>query len=310
VQPFLTSVKIKQADAAIAKARGKGFKTRDEIRERRKLKVLETVRRMVGSFTRKVRYANNLRVKSCMKYLLELERDGKITRIIDGAAARPRIRWFPIQDEQVPPFDSSHESSLVESSSSDTLAKEIPCSIQVQNLQPHQDAGGSGSKSEQVWEITLTNRHGRIVRKGMRGKRGSQLTLSDVDGRAWLAALIVGEGTIFTRGARGKIVREPRLAVKMQDKEALDKAGALMGVRTCAAGISKSTGRKFWGVQAVGGRAIKVIELLRPFLTPAKTRQCNRAILRARKTGFRTLQEIREDRKRLVEEWVKLRPGS
>ncbi len=306
VRPFLTSVKVKQSDAAIAVARAAGFKTRQEMREKRKLKVLETVRLIPGSFTRRIRYANNLRLETVKKYLAELEKDGSVREESDGTATR-RVCWFPTQDNQVAPAGSAHPSSSV---SSDTLAQDISSPIQNANSHLPQDANGGGSGLGHAPEIMLTDCRGRVVRKGFRGKRGGELRLANAEDRAWLGALIVGEGTIYTRGPRAKIVREPRLAIRMLDKEAIDKAGALMGTRTCAGGRSRPTGRKFWVVQAVGGRAIEVLELLRPFMTPAKLGQADAAIRHSRKTGFRTNREKRENRKDMIEECVRRWPGA
>ena len=274
VRPFLTWVKIRQARAAITRARSAGFKTREEMREERKTKVLETVRKMPGAYAKRIGRINGLNGYRCLKYLKELERLGRVRKESHGLSERHRLRWYPAQ--------------VPEMQESESLARNV-------------------ERQEPRHQMTLKARNAMSFRKSFQNVRGGEPRLGPIESRAWLAALIVGEGTFYAEKV-GRRVRRPRLVIKMQDKEAIDRAGALIGVRTCAAGFS-TTGRRFWSVQAVGGRAIEIIGLVRPFMTPAKIRQAHRGIVSARRTGFRTLGERRDDRKRIILEYVRLNPG-
>src|SRR5712691_350297 len=161
VRPFLTSVQVKQSDAAIAVARAAGFKTRQEMREKRKLKVLETVRLIPGSFTRRIRYANNLKLEALKKYLAELKKDGRVREESEGTPTR-RVRWFPTQDKVEPAGSGNHSPSV----SSDTLAQDISSLIHNANTHPSQDASG-GSGLDCVPEVMLTDCRGRVVKEGV-----------------------------------------------------------------------------------------------------------------------------------------------
>ena len=83
----------------------------------------------------------------------------------------------------------------------------------------------------------------------------------------------------------------------MLDKVAIDKAAGLMGVRTIAAGWSEITRRRAWCTKVTGARAMRVIDLVRPFLTSVKVKQADTALAVSRAAGFKTRQEIREKRK-------------
>jgi len=284
VNPFLTSAKIEQARATVAAAREAGFKTRQEMREERKLRVLETVTKAPRICATQIRRRAGCDSQDCMKYLEELKKEGSVKGEMSGLVGRHGLRWFPTSD-------------------SNSVAPHVDGSRRVELPPP-----AILERPFFVGERILPNRNEETDRKGFRGKRGGPLILQELKYRAWLAALVVGEGTIYTwKEQKGGTLR-PRLAIKMEDKEAINKAGFLMGIRTTAAGFSKS-GRQFWSVQAVGGRAIEIIELLRPFLTPPKARQASRAILRARRDGFKSNREKYDDRKRKIEEYVRLRPG-
>ncbi len=144
----------------------------------------------------------------------------------------------------------------------------------------------------------------------MRGKHGSEFNLGKVEDRAWLGALTVGEGSFFARSQQGKATLQPEFAIAMQDVDAIQKAGYLMGVQHSSAGISEASGRESRRVVAVGDRAIRLLELLRPFLTPAKIAQAEEVIRLARSSGFITMREMREKRKSMTVESIEKTPGA
>src|SRR2546425_11394051 len=78
-----------------------------------------------------------------------------------------------------------------------------------------------GGVSKEVKKTVKFRGNRRVVMKGLRGKRGGSINLGRTNNRAWLGALIVGEGSIFNKPSK---TRSPCLAIKMLDKAAIDKA--------------------------------------------------------------------------------------
>lgn len=140
-----------------------------------------------------------------------------------------------------------------------------------------------------------------------------RIDLGAIGDRAWLAALIVGDGSIHVTGkknARGKKVLTPMVSVVMCDKHAIQRAAELIGVTGNRSGKTPITERRLWRVQAMGARALEVIDLVRPFLTATRIRQANRVIRRARSSGFRTRAERKEQHRLKILRLLELRPGA
>ena len=163
-KPFLTSAKIEQARATIAAARSAGFRTREEMRIERKLRVLETVRKAPGSFTTQIRRTAGCGSHHCMRYLVELKKDGTVMSDTTGSAGCHRIRWFPINVDP----------------------NAVAVQSRVSNLPKH-FSPATPELTVHVEEKMLTDRNGRTIRKGLRGKRGSTPMLGETKDRAWAA---------------------------------------------------------------------------------------------------------------------------
>lgn len=146
--------------------------------------------------------------------------------------------------------------------------------------------------------------------EGLRGRRGGEINLDKVDDRAWLAGLIIGEGSFFAASVAGRKGRIPELAIAMQDEQAIDRAAAMMGVRKTSGYVSPVTGRMNWRVQASGARAIEISEKLKPFLTEAKVKQAENATSQARETGFMTKAEMKERQMNRILAEVTAKPGA
>ncbi len=144
----------------------------------------------------------------------------------------------------------------------------------------------------------------------MRGHRGCPIELDRIEDRAWLGALVTGEGTAWARTVVNTKVRQPYLVLAMQDKEAIMKAANSMGVTAGPAGVSKASGKRNWRTAAVGGRMLEVFVLIRPFLTSTKRRPIEKAIERARASGYLTLDETIGRTPRRILETVNRFPDS
>jgi len=309
VKQFLTPVKTRQANRAIKLARKTGYRTISEMKEERKLIILKHLRLKPGSPPRRIRDSMSIDQRIAMRYLEDLEKEGKVMRIDMGPGRRPRTRWFLVGDAGAVRSERKQAPTILESASAGRLVGSLVSPVRSETkFLAHGQANGINT-SKALPKFLTTNQRGRVVRKGLRGKLGGEIRLSKEEDRAWLGALVVGEGTTSTRKSGGTRL-QPYLAIRMQDKDAVDIAATLMGVRRVAAGKSKQSGRRFWRAVVVGGRAIQVVELIKQFMTPAKIKQADKAILFARKTGFRTKHEMCEERKQVVEEFVRRKPGS
>jgi hypothetical protein len=96
----------------------------------------------------------------------------------------------------------------------------------------------------------------------------------------------------------------------MPDKEAIERAAALMAVACVRSGRSKGSGRQFWQANAVGARAIRILDLIGPYLSPVKVAQAEKAIRKARTSGFRTIGEMQAARKEATLRYVQRNAGS
>src|SRR6202022_2096718 len=76
VKDFLTYPKKEQARITVEAARKAGFRTRDEMRNERKLKVQEAVETAPGSYTNQIRKRADCSSHACLNYLHELENKG------------------------------------------------------------------------------------------------------------------------------------------------------------------------------------------------------------------------------------------
>ncbi|MDA4116982.1 MAG: hypothetical protein OK455_01395 [Thaumarchaeota archaeon] len=306
VRRFMTTAKLTQAERVITAARDAGFRTVEEMKEERKLLLLKYLELRPGSPPRPLEGQTGVPHAVIRRYFEELEQDGKVWKIDYGIGRRPRTKWFVVKSS----LNSKQESKRTE-----YFMAVLPGEMSLPSSREQEESViGRARTGHQTSKETpgagIRNKNPAAGSKGLRGKPGGDIRLGNTEDRAWLAALIVGEGSIHTRGKKGKVSRQPCIVVRMQDSEAIEKAAFLMGVRRSAAGVSESSGNQFWSATAVGGRAIGVIELIRPFITPTRSEQADQAILLARKTGFRSKPEMREMRKQFVEECIRLRPGS
>src|SRR6266849_8587322 len=143
--------------------------------------------------------------------------------------------------------------------------------------------------------------------------RGGEINPWKEEDKAWRGGLIVGDGSIYAAGrknADGKRLLRPMVSVIMCDRPAIQRAAKLIGVRITASGRTRITGRRLWRVQAIGTRALKVLGLVRPFLTRTRIKQAARAIEKARASGYMTRIEKKELKKLRLLRLVKLEPGS
>ena len=86
----------------------------------------------------------------------------------------------------------------------------------------------------------------------------------------WLAGLLEGEGSF---GARNGV---PSLGLGMMDKDVVDKAGELLGMKTY---ISKTpAGKPFWTLRTSGRYAAFVMSRLRPWMGRRRTVQIDKAL--------------------------------
>jgi predicted transcriptional regulator len=277
VRPFLTVTRIEQAARAIEKARASGYRTRREIKELNKLKILKLVRFEPGSSTRRIRSRTGLDTAYVRRYLDELERMSKVRKITTRAGSEVWRRWFPVEAQE----DSTS--------------------------MPGSQADLNGEASEASAIVTS---HMVTWSTPMPGGRMYESRLESPLDRAWLGGLTDAEGTVGTFRPKYSSHYVPRMAIRMLDKEAVDRAAALMGVTSVWAGISKGSRKQFWQANAVGGRAIRILDIIGPYLTPPKTAQAESAINKARKSGFRTIREMQVARKETILEYVKRNPGS
>jgi DNA-binding MarR family transcriptional regulator len=285
-RPFLTQEELGQAERVISRARRAGFKTLDEIREETKLRVLQQVRKHPGLNARFLR-GMGLDGKLTKRYLEQLEKEGLVRRV-EGRPGGKRLKtnWFP-----------------------------IPVSARTIAPAARTDSGYIKQEPWLDWpaaQLEMSKLRGieNLGKSGFRGRRAGSLNLERTENKAWLAALIIGEGSVYLRFRYRGTTTYPCLAIRMQDKEAIDRAGFLMGVRTCAAGISPSSKRPFWIVCAVGGRAMEIIGKIREFLTPTKIMQAERVLEASKRSGYRTKMEMWENRKNVVLEYIRAWPGS
>jgi hypothetical protein len=145
--------------------------------------------------------------------------------------------------------------------------------------------------------------------EGVKGRRGFKIRLENIEDRAWLGGLTVGEGSFFARASRTKSTLDPCLEIAMQDDQAIEKASHLMGVRRVKGEYSDASGKFSWRVMAVGARMIDIFEAIKPFLTSTKIKQAEVAIERAQESGFLTKRQMREKRKGFLLMAVLSRPG-
>jgi predicted transcriptional regulator len=293
VRPFLTLTRIDQAARAIEKARALGYRTRSEMKEQNKLRILKLVKLEPGSSTRRIRSGTGLDTAYVHRYLDELAKEGKVRDIAIRARSQIWNRWFPVgvQENSIP-------ASQGETSTSKTHGPPV--------LPAQSDQDGEVSRQSEAMATSY------IVNwsSPMPGGREYEPRLDNPLDRAWLGGLTDAEGTVVSFSPKGSSHYIPRMAIRMLDKEAVDKAAALMGVSCVRAGISKRSGKQFWQANAVGGRAIRILDIIRPYLTSPKAAQAERAINKTRKSGFRAIREMQAARKEMIMEYVNRNPGS
>jgi len=278
VKPFLTQTRIGQAARAIEKARAAGYRTRREIEGQNKLRILKLVRLEPGCSTRRIRSCTRLDTAYLRRYLDELAKEGKVRKVATRASSQVWHRWFPVEIQE----------------------NSIPVGLS--------QAGENDEVSKQ--SAAMATSHIVTWFSPMPGGRRYEPRLDNPLDRAWLGGLTDAEGTVGTFRPKGSSHCIPRMAIRMLDKEAIDRAAALMGVTSVRAGISKRSRKQFWQANAVGGRAIRILDIIRPYLTRPKFAQAERAINKARKSGFRTIREMQAVRKETIFEYVKRNPGA
>jgi predicted transcriptional regulator len=275
VRPFLTGTRIKQAARVVKKARASGFRTRHERKEQHKLGILTLVKLEPGSSTKRIQRGTRLDIAYARRYLNELAEEGKIRNAPKRARSQIRNRWFPVAKES--------------------------------SIQALQEKVASSRQSEAIASSYMVN-WSRTT--SMPSGRGCEPRLGNPLDQAWLGGLMVGEGTIVTFRPKVSSHDIPRIAIRMLDNDAIRRAAVLMAVACVRSGKSKRSGRQFWQANAVGDRAIGILETIRPYLTLPKLAQAHRAITKARKSGFRTMREMQAARKEVTLQYVQGNPGS
>ncbi len=94
LRPFLTEAKTKQAEKAIQDARATGFKTKSEMKESRKNDILDELESKSGSSTRDIGRDLGIGYSYALKYLNELQDEGRVYSEKGGTPNRPRLHWF------------------------------------------------------------------------------------------------------------------------------------------------------------------------------------------------------------------------
>lgn len=172
----------------------------------------------------------------------------------------------------------------------------------------------TGDKSGDAANKTKAQKpRSRIAKSHGIGKPAGRINLDAMEDRAWLGGLIVGDGSIYASGNKNAYRKKlllPMVSVIMCDKLAIQKAAGLMGVRRTASGKAPITGRRLWRVQAIGGRALEVLDLVKPFLTSTRIERAERAISKARDSGYKTRSERKDEKKLGILKLVRLKPGS
>ncbi len=275
VRPFLTETRIKQVGRAIKKARASGVETREERKQKHKLRILTLVKLESELSTKRLQKYTGLDIAYARRYLNELLKEGKIRNEPFRVGSQLRNRWLHVANGE-------------------SQTPEIPGETQA-----------SGRK--ELMKSSVATWAGR---NPLPSGRGYEPRLGSPTDRAWLGGLMVSEGTAVAFKPKGSSHFIPRIAIRMLDKGAIERAAALMAVACVRAGRSKESGRQFWQANAVGDRAIRILEIIKPYLTQPKLSQAQDAIVKSRESGFTTIREMQAARKEMTMRHVLKNPGS
>lgn len=102
----------------------------------------------------------------------------------------------------------------------------------------------------------------------------------------WVAGWLEGEGSFIRPPPSSP--RSPRISAQTVDRDVIDEVGRLLRVKPLPTDRARSRERGWsdsWRVTLVGGRAITLMQAIRPIMGPRRKGQIDRAVATATKAG-------------------------